>query len=303
MYQRGASATQVVLGIAVIAWEEGPSEQGKTMAAILAPRSVESWAQRLGEPEIPVMRRTVRALARLHRQEEEADSHGIAQIVLGDPLMTLKLLRRIVARRSRRIITDTETVTAAVLLLGVPPFFREFDGQAVVEECFAGRASQFRHLLELLRRSRRAALLAVGLAVQRKDGETELIYEAAMLDDFAGLLLWCHEPDLAAEMAQRQRADPSLRSASIQAELLGVELAAVQQYLLKRWQMPAALIRLTDPRDRTPRARNVRLAVQLARHLDGGWDNPAIPDDIEEIGALLNMSAAAARRKVEEILA
>ena len=273
------------------------------MAAILAPRSVESWAQRLGEPEIPVMRRTVRALARLRADEEHADSHGIAGIVLGDPLMTLKVLRRIVARRSRRSVTDTETVTAAVLLLGVPPFFREFEGQAVAEECFAGRAHRFRGMLEQVRRSRRAALLAVGLAVQRQDADTELIYEAAMLDDFAGLLLWCHEPDLAAEIAGRQRADPALRSTRAQEELLGVELAAIQQFLLKRWQMPAALIRLTDHQDGTPRARNVRLAVRLARHLEGGWDNPAIPDDLEEIGMLLNVSAEAARRKVEEILA
>ena len=273
------------------------------MAAILAPRSVESWAQRLGDPEIPVMRRTVRALARLRKDEEQADSHGIARIVLGDPLMTLKVLRRVVARRSRRIITDTETVTAAVLLLGVPPFFREFDGQAVVEECFAARAPLLRGMLAQQRRARRAALLAVGLAVQRQDGDTELIYEAAMLDDFAGMLLWCHEPDLAAEIVRRQRADPALRSSHVQIELLGVELAAVQQFLLRRWQMPAALISLTDPQERTPRARNVRLAVQLARHLDGGWDNPAVPDDIEEVGALLNMSAHAARRKVEEILA
>lgn len=273
------------------------------MAAILAPRSIEGWAQRLGEPEIPVMRRTVRALARLRRQEEEADSHGIARIVLGDPLMTLKLLRRIVARRSRRIVTDTETVTAAVLLLGVPPFFREFDGQAIVEECFAGRAAQYRGLLRLLRRSRRAALLAVGMAVLRQDTDTELIYEAAMLDDFAGLLLWCHEPDVAAEIVRRQRDDPTLRTARIQAELLGVELTEVQQFLLRRWQMPDALIRLTDPQDRAPRARNVRLAVRLARHLDGGWSNPAIPDDLEEIAALLNVSPVTARRKVEEILA
>ena len=273
------------------------------MATILAPRSVESWAQRLGEPEIPVMRRTVRALARMRCHEDQVDSHGIARIVLADPLMTLKVLRRIVARRSRRIVTDTDTVTAAVLLLGVPPFFREFDGQAVVADCFAGRPRQFRGMLEAVRRARRAALLAVGLAVHRQDADTELIYEAAMLDDFAGLLLWCHEPDIAAEIARRQRGDSALRSSRIQVELLGVELAAVQQFLLKRWQMPAALIRLTDPHDRTPRARNVRLAVQFARHLDGGWDNPAIPDDLEEVAALLNISAAAARRKVEEILA
>src|SRR5690606_17241053 len=86
------------------------------------------------------------------------------------PLMTLKVLRRIVARRSRRIVTDTDTVTAAVLLLGVPPFFREFDGQAIAEDCFVGRRRQFRGMLGALLRARRAALLAVGLAVQRGGG-------------------------------------------------------------------------------------------------------------------------------------
>jgi len=35
------------------------------------------------------------------------------------------------------------------------------------------------------------------------------------------------------------------------------------------------------------------LAIRLARHTADGWDNAALPDDVRDIGALLNLSAAA----------
>jgi hypothetical protein len=48
--------------------------------------------------------------------------------------------------------------------------------------------------------------------------------------------------------------------------------------------------------------RNVVLAVRLARHTAHGWDNAAIPDDVDEIAQLLNALprvALAFLRKVE----
>jgi len=36
--------------------------------------------------------------------------------------------------------------------------------------------------------------------------------------------------------------------------------------------------------------RNVVLAVRLARHSAHGWDNPALPDDMDDIAQLLNAS-------------
>lgn len=271
------------------------------MTATVARCSLQDWVLRLGEPDIPVMRRTVRRLARLRSAEDLASPSRIARIVLADPLMTLKVLRRIVTRRSARIVTDIETVTAAAVLMGVSPFFREFGDQPMVEDVLVEREA-FRGLLRLLRRARRAALLAVGIAVQRQDGDTELIYEAAMFDDFAEMLLWCHEPRLAAAIAARQQADSTLRSSVVQRDLLGVELGAVQQALLAQWRMPAVFMQLADPEARTPRARNIRLAVRLARHLDSGWDNAAIPDDLEAVAELLNISPAAARWRIDEIL-
>ena len=58
--------------------------------------------------------------------------------------------------------------------------------------------------------------------------------------------------------------------------------------------MPELLIRISDDRHaRHPSVRSVALAVRLARHTAQGWDNAAIPDDVKEIAALLNLSEAA----------
>jgi hypothetical protein len=47
--------------------------------------------------------------------------------------------------------------------------------------------------------------------------------------------------------------------------------------------------------------RNVVLAVRLARHTSEGWNNPAIPDDIDEIAQLLNATPRVALAFVRKI--
>jgi hypothetical protein len=45
----------------------------------------------------------------------------------------------------------------------------------------------------------------------------------------------------------------------------------------------------------------VRLAVRVARHSENGWDNAALPDDVDEVADLLNLSAPATLRLLQEI--
>jgi hypothetical protein len=42
----------------------------------------------------------------------------------------------------------------------------------------------------------------------------------------------------------------------------------------------------------TAQVRHVLLAVRVARHSTAGWDNAALPDDIEDIGAPLQLGPA-----------
>jgi len=134
------------------------------------------------------------------------------------------------------------------------------------------------------------------------DHDAAVIYEAALLHDFAEMLLWCHAPALALQLRAAQKADPTLRSRTAQAHLLNVQLSDLQQALMKAWTLPDLLIRITDDRHAEhPSVRSVVLAIRLARHTADGWDNAAIPDDISDLSQLLNLSLAATMRFVQEL--
>ena len=115
------------------------------------------------------------------------------------------------------------------------------------------------------------------------DHDASVLHEAALLHDFAELLIWLHAPALALQVAQRLRTSPGLRTAQAQREILNVELPELQQALMQAWRLPSLLVRITDDRQgESPQARNVQLAIRLARHSAAGWDDAALPDDVPE---------------------
>jgi hypothetical protein len=135
------------------------------------------------------------------------------------------------------------------------------------------------------------------------DHHASLIHEAALLHDFAELLLWLRAPALALEIHRRQQADATLRSAQAQREVLNIELAQLQHGLLLAWRLPSLLVRLTDDHARqvSPQLRNVQLAIRAARHSAAGWDNAALPDDLREIGEFLQLAPEPTLRLLQDI--
>jgi hypothetical protein len=53
--------------------------------------------------------------------------------------------------------------------------------------------------------------------------------------------------------------------------------------------------------EETVQMRNVRLAIRVARHTTRGWDDPALPDDITDIGALLQLRPPHVLKLLQEI--
>lgn len=266
-----------------------------------------AWTRHgLAQP-LPIQTRTAEALAVLEAEEEargSVDAHRLRGPIADDPLMALRLFAQ-VARLARGGIERRgapETVTAALVLMGIGPFFRSVRGLPTVEDTLAGRPAALEGLRRVLRRAERAATFAQGFAVHRMDGDVETLSLAARLHDFAEMLLWCEAPALAGEIAARQAADPALRSAAVQREVLGITLAEWEQALMRAWELPPLLIRMTDDRQaRDPQVRCVSLAVRLARHSQDGWDNPALPDDFSELGELLLLGPEAVRERVHDL--
>jgi HD-like signal output (HDOD) protein len=254
------------------------------------PRDVASWVAAFDAREIPVLAATDGAIAELALNEDAVDAHLLADTMVADPLMTLKLLRHVALMRRGRDQSDPETATEALVMLGITPFFRSFGAQPTVEQGLAGQDEALAGLQRVLTRAHRAARFSLGFAVHRSDRDAALLHEAALLHDFAEMLLWVHAPTLALALMQRQQADPGLRSADAQQALLHIELGDLQQALMKTWGLPGLLVQISD-NHASPLAqvRNVQLAIRLARHSAQGWDNAALPDDIDEIAALLNL--------------
>jgi HD-like signal output (HDOD) protein len=255
-------------------------------------RDLAAWVAHFRAAPIPVLDATANAVRELAANEDAVDAHWLAAAVSGDPLMTLKLLAH-VGSNSRRA-TDVETVVGALVLLGIGPFFRHFGELPTIGRALgdttddAAAVEAHAGLQAVLDRSYRAARFALGFAAHRMDPDAAVIHEAALLHGFAELLLWCHAPVLAVEIVNRQRADPALRSSTAQQAVLGITLADLQHALMKAWRLPELLIRLDDTRHAdNSQVKNVTLAVRLARHTALGWNNPALPDDVADIAALL----------------
>ena len=265
-------------------------------------RDLAAWTAHFRAAEIPVLAHTSEALEALRVNEDDADANSIGEMISGDPLMTLKVLAYSSAHRSSRVVTDTETVTAALVLMGISPFFGSFGLQPTVEDRLRGDPEALAGLNQTVQRAHRSANFALGFAVHRMDHDSAVIHAAALLHDFAEMLLWCHAPALALQIQRAQRADPTLRSSAAQLAVLNIDLMDLQQSLMKAWRLPEMLIRISDDRHAEhPSVRSVALAVRLARHTAHGWDNAALPDDVKDIAHLLNLSQAAALEFVREI--
>lgn len=268
-----------------------------------APMDVAQWAARFDAAALPVLAETAAEIEELRAVEEQVDAHMLSEVIVNDPLMTLKLLAHLARVRRGRDGSDPETVTAALVMLGIPPFFRTFGPQPTVQERLGRLPQSMAGFEAVLRRSRRAARFAIAFAAHRLDHDAAIIHEAALLHDFAELLLWLEAPTLALRISERQRENPGLRSAALQKELLHIELPDLQHELMARWRLPSLLVQIADdtaPAE-TVQMRNVRLAIRLARHSAKGWEDPALPDDLRDIGLLLQLSQPHVEKLLHEI--
>ena len=264
--------------------------------------SLNAWTAHFCTTEIPVLAETAESLEAMRANEDDVDANSIGEMIASDPLMTLKVLAYAATHRNARMVTDTETVTAALVMMGITPFFRAFGPQPTVEQHLASEPEALAGLTAVLQRAHRGARFALDFAVHRMDFDAAVIHEAALLHDFAELLLWCHSPALALQIRDAQRLDPGLRSSAAQRLVLQIELSDLQQSLMKAWRLPELLIRISDDaHTEQANVRNVLLAVRLARHSALGWDNPALPDDVADIAALLNLSPTSTLQLVRGI--
>ena len=118
---------------------------------------VNQWAAYFEHQALPVMARSKQLLEEFETAEgdEQLSAKDLADIVLQDPLLCLRLLREAERKKSHRLERATTTVLAAILQLGVREFCRLLRESPEVDERNAGllRIEQRAHIAALLART------------------------------------------------------------------------------------------------------------------------------------------------------
>ncbi len=261
------------------------------------------------DAEMPVLANTVMRVAELAMIEDTkgiVDAHMLADSIDNDPLMTLKVIKHVSRYCTRLNIEPPETLTGAIVMQGIGPFFSAFCDMQDIDHHLADHPDAHKGLYRAIRRARRAANFATNFAMQRQDQDVLVIREAALLHDFAEMLLYCVAPTLAGEIERRLASEPALSSSQAQVDAMGMDLVDLSQALMHAWQLPDLLIRCTDDRHADhPQVKTVMLAVRIAHHTQYGWEDAhaqaGLPDDIMAVAQLLTISPSSAERKLREM--
>jgi HD-like signal output (HDOD) protein len=261
---------------------------------------LDAWVSCFTQTDLPVLRHTIQDMERLRENADHANGRVIAGVILHDPLMTLRVLAYIDAHRRQRQTTDITTIDRAIMMIGITPFFRDFQNLPIVEDQLREYPQALLGLLKAINRARRAAHWARDWAILRRDMDVDEIMLATLLYDVAEFLMWLLAPKLALECRRLQLAQPHQRSAILQEEVYGIPLFQLKLALAQAWRLPALLIQLMDQQHvDNPRVRNVKLAVDLARHSANGWDDAALPDDFKDIRELLHINQETLVRRLD----
>ncbi|MCH9799352.1 MAG: HDOD domain-containing protein [Betaproteobacteria bacterium] len=254
-----------------------------------------AWLKNLRKINIPVLKQTARELAKLKDDEDNLSAHAISTVVLNDPFMVFKVLSYTNSHPGKHQVQDILEVEQAIIMLGTSNFFGHLSPDLLVDDRLKSNMSALTHLLKLIKRAHRAAYYAADWAALRKDLHSEEIWIAALLHDFAEMLMWCFAPEKMNIIFDMQKNDKSLLTKDVQQQILGFHTSDLQKELIKVYAMPPLLTQLMNDDGETEqdnRVKNVSLAVNLARHSANGWDDAALPDDYAAIADFLHVDVA-----------
>ncbi|MDO6385886.1 MULTISPECIES: HDOD domain-containing protein [Uliginosibacterium] len=261
--------------------------------------SVDSYIAYFSSHELPVLRRSMRALGELHSNEDRISGRSLASEVLRDPMLALRVLVYLETHRHRKQNHDITTIDRAIMMMGISPFFDKFGKLPTVEAYLASHPKGLVGLLHVVSRAQHAAHWARDFALLRHDIDVDEVTVAALLHEAAEILFWCFAPVCMQQIEQMKKDQPGLRSVVAQQAVLGVSIQDLQEALVQAWHLPDLLITLmSDENAQNPRVRTVLLACDLARHAANGWNDPALPDDYTALAELLHIKRSAVMQRV-----
>lgn len=233
------------------------------------------WAAYLEHMDLPVRASSKVALRALEAEAQESLSgQHYAGLLLEDPLLALRLLREANRRLPLRLARDITTPLGVVLALGTQTFREQVESAPEVTDENAG-------FVECEARASRAARVALAWGALRHDLDPGELAMAALLANAGEIELWVCAPELPLRALEELHSGRAARSDQAQRQACGFAFLDITLLLIEEGRLPQLIKHLLRG-DEWTRARIARLAVNTARHLGNGIDDPALPHDLTE---------------------
>lgn len=235
------------------------------------------WVAYLREKDIPIMPRSKMVIEAL--DGEAVSPREMAGIVMCDPFLGLRLLRRAEHRRSSVLGHDTTTILGAVQQVGIDGLAATAAESSLCDDSNPGLAAcEARAVL--------SASIALNWAGNRADISPEEVAFAALLGEIGELMLWAFAPEIPQKALAELHAQRASRNAQAQQQTIGFTFKQLSLGLIEAWSLPLLIGQLVKGAD-TPRANIARIASDASRHIQANPENPALPDDVIGVKAFL----------------
>jgi HD-like signal output (HDOD) protein len=237
------------------------------------------WAAYLQHQEQPIKAASKVALRAM--EETSGDSlsgHAYAALILDDPMLALRLIKEANKRLPRRMARDITTPLGVVMALGTTALREQIETAPEISEENTG-------FMACEARASLAARIAFAWGALHYDLDSGELAMAALLANAGEVELWAFIPELPQKALDELHSGRAPRSEAAQRQACGFAFLDITLLLIEAWSLPQ-LIKHLIRGDEGLRARLARLAVNTARHLSNGANDPALPDDMREAAKL-----------------
>ncbi|MFN2308590.1 MAG: HDOD domain-containing protein [Gammaproteobacteria bacterium] len=261
------------------------------------PRSLMEWVERLSDKGVPVFAKTVKDIAGV-TSDRESSAAELSRVILQDAAMTARLLRVANSPAYSFLGRNISTVSRAVVLLGFETVRSLCLSIAVIDAI--GSDARRSQVADQMARSFHAAIQARAFAERRRDRSPEEVFIATLLCNIGELAFWSIQSDLAAQLGGLLQR-PGYDRAQAEREVLGFELRDLSLELTRKWNLGKLLEHTLEGKgDSDPRVSNVRLAHELARCAEDGWDSKETRELVARLAETLYMPLEEVTRLVHE---
>jgi HD-like signal output (HDOD) protein len=237
------------------------------------------WAAYLVYQEQPIKQASKIALREMEAASGDTlTGQAYAALMLNDPMLALRLIKAANQRLPHRMARDITTPLGVVMALGTVAFREQVESAPEID---AGNSG----FIACEARASLAAHIAHAWGTLHYDMDAAELAMAALLANAGELEMWAIAPDLPQKALEELQSGRATRSDEAQRQACGFVFLDITLLLIETWNLPQ-LIRQLIRGDEGLRAQMARLAVNTARHLSNGIDDPALPDDMREAAKL-----------------